>query len=199
MEKEKKLTKGLVQVYTGTGKGKTTAALGQAYRAIGHGFQVCFIQFLKGSSYAGELFTSQRLQPHIDFYQFGRGCPFSSLIRSGLRQCNGCGECFYKDNQKKEENRELATMAMQFTKEVLKKDKYDLLVLDEISNALRYDFIDPAEIVTLIHNKPCHVELILTGRGLPAEILEVADLVSEIKAIKHPLQKGIKSRRGIEY
>ncbi|KAB2954295.1 cob(I)yrinic acid a,c-diamide adenosyltransferase [Heliorestis acidaminivorans] len=196
---ERKTIEGLVQVYTGTGKGKTTAALGLAYRAIGHGFRVCFIQFLKGSSYTGELLTSQRLKPDIDFYQFGRGCPFSSMIRSGMRKCNGCGECFFKDNKKKEENKEFAHMALSFADDVISQAKYDLVVLDEISNALRYDFISVEQVIALIEKKPAPVELVLTGRGIPEEILDHADLVSEIHARKHPLQKGIKSRRGIEY
>jgi cob(I)alamin adenosyltransferase len=196
---ENKLSTGLVQVYTGTGKGKTTAALGLAYRAIGHGFKVCFIQFMKGSSYCGELFTSQRLKPDIDFYQFGRGCPYSSLIRSGMRKCNGCGECFYKDNKNMEENKEYALMAFNFAKEVLQQERYDLVFLDEISNALRYELITVEQTLELIKVKPPLIELVFTGRGLPAEILEAADLVSEINAIKHPLKKGIQSRRGIEY
>lgn len=136
-----KLSSGLVQVYTGTGKGKTTAALGLAYRAIGHGFKVCFIQFMKGSSYCGELFTSQRLKPYINFYQFGRGCPYSSMIRSGFRKCNGCGECFYKDQKNMEEYKEYASMAYEFAKEVLTNEQYDIVILYEISDALRYDLL----------------------------------------------------------
>ncbi|WP_227762154.1 cob(I)yrinic acid a,c-diamide adenosyltransferase [Zhaonella formicivorans] len=194
-----RLSAGLVQVYTGTGKGKTTAALGLAYRAVGHGFKVCFIQFLKGSSYCGELFTSQRLKPNIDFFQFGRGCPYSSLIRSGFMKCTGCGECFYKDTKNMEEHKKYVLMAYEFAKEVLKKGQYDIVILDEISNALRYDLLTVPQALELIEEKPVHVELVLTGRGLPAEILEAADLVSEINAVKHPLKKGIASRRGIEY
>lgn len=194
-----KLSQGLVQVYTGTGKGKTTAALGLAYRAIGHGFKVCFIQFMKGSSYCGELFTSQRLKPYIDFYQFGRGCPYSSMIRSGFMKCSGCGECFYKDKKNMEENKKYTLMAYEFAKEVLKKEQHDLVILDEISNALRYDLLTVPQALELIEEKPSHIELVFTGRGLPPEILEAADLVSEIVAVKHPLRKGITSRRGIEY
>ncbi len=193
------LTEGLVQVYTGTGKGKTTAALGLAYRAVGHGFKVCFIQFMKGSSYCGELFTSQRLKPYIDFYQFGRGCPYSSMIRSGYMNCIGCGECFLKDNKDMEENKKYASMAYELAEKVLKEDKYNIVVLDEISNALRYDLISVPQALKLIEIKPELTELVFTGRGLPEEILEAADLVSEINAVKHPLKKGIKSRRGIEY
>jgi cob(I)alamin adenosyltransferase len=193
------LTAGLVQVYTGTGKGKTTAALGLAYRAVGHGFKVCFIQFMKGSSYCGELFTSQRLKPYIDFYQFGRGCPYSSMIRSGHMTCSGCGECFYKDNKNMKENKKYAEMAYELAEKVLKEDKYNIVVLDEISNALRYDLISVSQALKLIDIKPELTELVFTGRGLPEEILEAADLVSEINAVKHPLKKGVKSRRGIEY
>ncbi|NLN53618.1 MAG: cob(I)yrinic acid a,c-diamide adenosyltransferase [Firmicutes bacterium] len=194
-----KLTQGLVQVYTGDGKGKTTAALGLAYRAVGHDFNVCFIQFMKGSSYCGELFTSQRLKPYLDFYQFGRGCPHSSVIRSGFRTCDACGECFLKDQKHQAEHKAYATMAYDFAKSVLQEEKYDLVILDEIGNALRYELISVEQALHLIETKPPLVELVLTGRGMPEEIIAAADLVSEIKAVKHPIKSGVKSRRGIEF
>jgi cob(I)alamin adenosyltransferase len=190
---DNRLTKGLVQIYTGTGKGKTTAALGLAFRAIGHDFHVCFIQFLKGSSYCGELFTSQRLKPYIDFYQFGIGCPHSALIRSGHMKCTKCGYCF------KEKTREQALIGYKFSQDILAEGKYDLVVLDEINNALRLGLLTMEEVLALVKNKPEHMELVLTGRGLPPELLDVADLVSEITAVKHPFENGIESRRGIEY
>ncbi|HHU77162.1 MAG TPA: cob(I)yrinic acid a,c-diamide adenosyltransferase [Firmicutes bacterium] len=190
---------GLVQVYTGSGKGKTTAALGLAYRAIGHGFKVCMIQFLKGHSYCGELYTTQLLKPYIDFYQFGKDCPYSSLIRQGLFACADCRENCFINLAGDAEEKKLALKAYDFAKKALGSGKYDLVILDEINNALRFDFIPVAKVLELIKNKPSFVELILTGRGMPPEILQAADLVSEINALKHPYEKGIKSRRGIEY
>ena len=194
-----RLAVGLVQVYTGDGKGKTTAALGQAYRAIGHGFKVCMIQFLKGISYSGELLTSQRLKPQMDFYQFGRDCPYSALIRQGFFTCRGCYENCFENDPDNKESKELVRMGYDFAEKIIRNGQYDLVVLDEINNALRLGFLSTDEILKLIKIKPDFMELVLTGRGLPPEILEAADLVSEIKALKHPYDKGIQARRGIEY
>jgi len=97
---KERLTSGLVQVYTGDGKGKSTAALGLAFRAIGHGFKVCMIQFLKGNSYSGEFLAAQRFKPWLDFYQFGRDCPYASLLRQGQRECGGCRESCFCTNLK---------------------------------------------------------------------------------------------------
>jgi cob(I)alamin adenosyltransferase len=194
-----RLTVGLVQVYTGSGKGKTTAALGLAYRAIGHGFKVCMIQFLKGNSYCGEIFTTQRLKPYIDFYQFGRDCPYSSLIRQGFFECADCRENCFKNLAGDTEKKELALKAYDFAERTIKGGEYDLVILDEINNALRFSYLPVEKVLELIKNKPSFVELVLTGRGMPPEILQAADLVSEINALKHPYEKGIKSRRGIEY
>ena len=196
---DQKLTVGLVQVYTGNGKGKTTAALGLAYRAVGHDFKVCMIQFLKGNSYCGELFTSQRLKPYIDFYQFGRDCSYASLIRQGFTVCNGCHENCFEISLDDAERKELVQMAYDFAKKAINSGEYDLVILDEINNALHVGFLTVEKVLELITNKPGFVELVLTGRGMPEEILEAADLVSEIKMVKHPYEKGIKGRRGIEY
>ncbi len=194
-----RLTSGLVQVYTGSGKGKTTAALGLAYRAIGHGFRVCIIQFLKGNSYCGELFTTQRLKPHIDFYQFGRDCPYSSLIRQGFAECMECGENCFEISVDEAEKKELALRAYAFAEKIINGGEYDLVILDEINVVLEFNFLPVEKVLALIENKPLFVELVLTGRGMPPEILQAADLVSEVNALKHPYEKGIKSRRGIEY
>jgi len=194
-----RLTVGLVQVYTGDGKGKTTAALGLAFRAIGHGFKACMIQFLKGSSYTGEFLTAQRLKPWIDVFQFGRDCPYAALMRQGLTECRGCREkCFFVDEDDKE-GEELAGLAFDFAEKAIHSGDYDLVILDEINVALGLNFLMTEKVVNLIRNKPHYVELVLTGRGLPPEILEAADLVSEINPVKHPYEKGINARRGIEY
>ncbi|GAB4262530.1 cob(I)yrinic acid a,c-diamide adenosyltransferase [Thermincola ferriacetica] len=190
---------GLVQVYAGNGKGKTTAALGLAFRAVGHGYKVCIIQFLKGSSYAGELSTCAKLFPYVQIYQFGIGCKYSALIRQGMEKCRGCGECFIKSRGPSREDRELAQKALQFTWEVMQKEECHLLILDEIGNALRYNLVSEDQVLELIEKKPAHMELVLTGRGIPEKIIDAADLVTEMKAIKHPINKGVTSRRGIEY
>ncbi len=190
---------GLVQVYTGEGKGKTTAALGLAMRAVGHGFRVHMIQFMKGRSYTGEIVSAQRLSPHLSLAQFGRGCRISSLIQQGYKKCTGCGDCFIKDRAAGQEDMEIARIGLEQAWEYVRNKGCDLLILDEIGNALRFGLITTAQVLELIKNKPPEMELVLTGRGVPHEIFEAADLVTEMKEIKHPFKNGITSRRGIEY
>lgn len=199
VKKTNRLGVGLVQVYTGSGKGKTTAALGLALRAIGHGFKVCMIQFMKGNSYSGELLAVQRLKPNFDFYQFGRDCRYASLIRGGFKDCDGCSEsCFYTE-MNREENLTFASMALAFAKEIIVAGAHDLVILDEINNTLELELISIEQVLELTAIKPPCVELVLTGRDMPAEIMDVADLVSSVNAVKHPYNRGIKGRRGIEY
>lgn len=195
------LEQGLVQVYTGKGKGKTTASLGLALRAVGHGFKVVVIQFMKGSAYSGELFSTERL-PNLSIKQFGRGCPYAALIREGLRKCDGCGECFLKDteDEAQEEFKEYVDQAYSYAQAVLQNPEIDIIILDEINNALRYDLLTIEDVLELITLKDDKTELIMTGRGFDDKILEAADLVTEMKAVKHPYaDQGISSRRGIEY
>jgi cob(I)alamin adenosyltransferase len=198
MGDENKLTQGLVQVYTGDGKGKTTAALGLGLRAAGHGLEVEVIQYLKGSSYTGELYSTERL-PNFTIKQFGKGCSYAALIKQGLMDCTGCGDCFVRNSKDREFHENFIDLAYKYTKEILEEGKKDIVILDEINNAVRYELLSTEGILELIELKPERTELILTGRGVPEEILKRADLVTEMKAIKHPYQQGIKSRRGIEY
>jgi len=190
---------GLVQVYTGEGKGKTTAALGLAFRAVGHGFRVHIIQYLKGRNYAGELFSAQKLAPNLTISQFGRGCRISALIQQGYKKCTGCGNCFIKDRGVDKEDFEFIEMAMGQAWDFVDNRKCDILVLDEIGNAIRYGLVTSNQVLELIKAKPADMEIILTGRGISQEVLDAADLVTEMKMVKHPFKKGIPSRRGIEY
>ncbi|MCK4247693.1 MAG: cob(I)yrinic acid a,c-diamide adenosyltransferase [Methanomicrobia archaeon] len=170
--------KGLVEVYTGNGKGKTTAALGIAFRALGHGYKVYMIQFMK-SVCSGECIQATKTK-NFKINSFGR----ASFVN--------------KDNPDPLDIK-YAKEALDFAKEIVIEGKYDIVILDEINVALDFKLIDIANVIDLIKNKPDDVELIFTGRNAPKEIIDVADLVSEIKEIKHPLSKGISSRKGIEY
>lgn len=181
-----KLKRGLVQVYTGNGKGKTTAAWGQAMRASGQGLKVAIIQFFKGKGSgvprpswrgAGEAKMAKRLK--LNLYSFCPVHPFFGGKRKKLQK-----EC---------------QEGLTFAKKLIQSKKYDLIILDEINIALRDRLIEVNEVLDLIKKKPKGVELILTGRGAPKKTIEAADLVTEMREIKHPYQKGIKERRGIEY
>lgn len=193
------LEKGLVQIYTGDGKGKTTAALGLALRAAGHELNVFVIQFMKGVSYSGELLSIPRLAPYIKVKSFGRGCLHAAAIRGGFMKCTGCGSCFIKLGETTEEDRKTAQMAWELVQEVVMSAEYDLVIVDEVINALHYGLITVDQIKELIAQKPELVELVMTGRNVPQELVEVADLVTEMKMIKHPFEQGIMSRWGIEY
>ena len=173
--------KGLIQVYTGDGKGKSTAAIGQAVRAAGHGFKVGFVSFFK--------------DPEV----FGYG-EFESLQKLGIRTFLFARRHphFYK-KVSLDEVREECLKGIEFIKELFHDQSWDMLVLDEINIAVRDGFLKEEEILSLLEAKPERLELVLTGRGVTEKIIEKADLVSEIKEIKHPYEQGIGSREGIEY
>lgn len=195
----KSLSQGLIQVYTGDGKGKTTAALGQALRACGHELKVLIIHFMKGTGYAGELFAAPMLRGLLTLEEFGRGCRYASMIKNGYIGCKGCGECFVKKGQGTKDDREMMEFALARSKEALKCLEYDMIVLDEIFNALYFELIRLTEIEELLALKRKNCELILTGRNFPQELINHVDLISEVSMIKHPFQQGIAARWGIEY
>lgn len=174
-----KLKKGLVQVYTGDGKGKTSAAFGLALRAIGRGLKVYIIQFIKGGFDYGELYIIDKL-PNLKLKAFGRGK-------------------FVTHQPPEKVDIAFAEEAFQLADKVVKSGDYDMVILDEINVALNLKLISLKEVLELIRNKPKHVELVLTGRYAPNEIIEIADLVTEMKEIKHPYRKGCQARKGIDY
>ncbi len=193
------LERGLVQVYTGDGKGKTTAALGLALRAAGHRFRVMVIQFAKGASYTGELFALERLYPEVRIFQFGRDCRRASAIRQGLARCDGCAECFLREGEATDEDRSLARNALDLAYGVASRGSADMLILDEISLAAHFGLISVDDIVKMIDDRKPHVELVLTGRKMPEEVLDRADLITEMRQVRHPFERGVGARRGIEY
>lgn len=192
------LLKGLIQVYTGDGKGKTTAALGQALRSIGHGLSVLFVQFVKGNSFTGEIFSTKYL-PNFTLWQFGRDCKFSSAIRDNIILCMKCGECLIGKEGPTDLDKEIVSKGWMKVKEEIYNQKFDIIILDEISLALHFKLIPKDELIEVLKTKPSSLEIILTGRAMPEEIINIADLVTEMKEIKHPFKKGISARWGIEY
>ena len=178
--------KGLVIVYTGDGKGKTSAALGNVFRALGHGWKVLVIQFFKGDwpIVFGEL-ESAKLHKNLEILQLGKG--FVKIMGDKKP---------FKDHQI------AATEAVQLAKEKILSGKYDLVVLDEVNYAVDYldiRLVELKDLIEIIEKKPEHTHLILTGRDAKKEIIELADLVTEMKEIKHPFQKGIPAQKGIDY
>ena len=168
--------KGLIQVYTGDGKGKTTAALGQAIRAYGQGLRVIFIQFLKGKG-GGEHIFSDKFKP-FEIIQFGKGDIFKKPEQELLK-----------------ETRE----AYEFAQKAIASGKYDLVILDEIFVAHWRGLLSLQQILDLMQMKPVNVELVMTGRKAPQEVVKRADLVTEMLVIKHPFSEGVQQRKGIEY
>ncbi len=172
------LERGCVQVYTGNGKGKTTAALGLAMRAIGRGLRVCFFQFIKGGGPYGEHLLAGKLSPLLTMIQTGRP-----------------GWVNTKDIS---EDRRIAQEALERSRELLLSGSYDLVVLDEINGAVGFGLVDVEQLLDLIKLRPERVELVLTGRNAAAQVIEAADLVTEMLDVKHYYKAGVPSRIGIE-
>ncbi|MBM7868106.1 cob(I)yrinic acid a,c-diamide adenosyltransferase [Heliobacterium gestii] len=192
------LKQGLVQVYTGKGKGKTTAALGLALRAIGHGFSVFLVQFMKGTPVYGELAALQRLQPSIQFAQYGRDC-FEGKYHEDGSPVIDYDKCMIRKGEATEEDRQMAQAALHKAREVLCSGEYDIVILDELTNAIYFELVTLEEALELIQLRPEQVELVITGRNAPPEIIEKASLVTEATEVKHPYQEGMLGRQGIEY
>lgn len=186
----------MIHIYTGDGKGKTTAALGLALRCAGHGFKVRIIQFMKGSTYSGELLSLAKLG--VEVYQFGRTCPHAAVIKNGFMECQKCNKCWIGKKEIDDLDRCKIELAWQLAKDTLCLD-HKLLILDEIMNAVKYKLISVPEVLALISELPEEMELVMTGRNAPVELIKKAHLVSDIKKVKHPFDNGIGSRRGIEY
>ena len=169
----------MIQIYTGNGKGKTTAAIGQGIRAVGHKHKVIMIQFMKGDPCYGEISTINKIRNF-------------KVVQSGLPTFVEKGNLSKKDLA-------LAQKGFKLAQKIIKEKKYKMVILDEINVAIDYGLIKLSDVLELVKNCPKQIELVLTGRYAPKELIELADLVSEIKEIKHPYQKGIVSRKGIDY
>jgi cob(I)alamin adenosyltransferase len=173
------MEKGLIQVYTGNGKGKTTAALGLALRAVGHRMKVLVIQFMKGSINYGELKSSRKLSPYLTIHQKGRRTFVSKKNVDPL-------------------DSKLAREGFTLAKKAIESKEYDMVILDEINQAIDYGLIPLSDLLQLIDSKPETVELILTGRNAKPEVMEKADLVTEMVDRKHYYDRGVQARKGIE-
>src|SRR5215831_6443021 len=173
---------GLIIVYTGRGKGKTTAALGIVLRSVGHGRKVIMIQFIKGEWYYGELTSSKRLEPEFEMIAAGKG--FVGIL---------------DDDHTIEEHRDAAMRAADLARQKLSTGHYDVMILDEINYALKLNLISVQNVLEIVNTRPFKTTLVLTGNYAPEEIIAVADIVTEMRAIKHPYLLGTKAIKGIDY
>ncbi len=174
--------RGMLIIYTGGGKGKTTAALGMAVRAVGYGHHVLILQFIKGSWHYGEIDGLRRLAPEVELVQGGEG--FVGII---------------DDTKERSEHEQAAAQALMLAREKIATDAYDLVILDEINYALQLNLIELDPVKELIATRPHRLDLVLTGNHAHPDLIEQADLVTEMREIKHPYQKGLMAKRGIDF
>lgn len=170
--------KGYIQVYTGNGKGKTTAAFGLSLRAVGAGKRVFFAQFVKGKHYS-EIEAVQRFLPAITVKQYGRGC--------------------FIVNAPTQADIDMARQGLEEVSRVIASGKYDVVILDEANIAMHYQLFTVNELINIIESKPEETEIIITGRNAPPQLVEIADLVSEMREVKHYYTQGVDARIGIEF
>jgi cob(I)alamin adenosyltransferase len=171
---------GLVILHTGDGKGKTTAALGLALRAVGHGFKVCMVQFIKGRWTCGEhKAAAELLEGRLEIHPMGDG--------------------FTWDTRDREADRARVREGWDLALEKAASGDYKMLILDELLYVLSYDYLPVDEVLRFLADKPADLHVVLTGRNPPPEVVEAADLVTEMVAVKHPYQAGIKAQKGIEF
>jgi cob(I)alamin adenosyltransferase len=173
---------GIVIVYTGSGKGKTTASLGVGLRAIGHGLRVCMVQFIKGEWHYGELDSIKKLEPDFELIVAGKG--FIGII---------------DDDHAFEEHVRAAKTALDIVEQKISLGIFDIIILDEINYAVHLGVLQLADVMKILQNRPKHLSLILTGNHACEEIITLADLVTEMREIKHPYKKGIKAKMGIDF
>ena len=183
-----KRRRGLIMVVTGDGKGKTTSALGLAFRALGNGFKVFMVQYIKGKWKTGEKKLADLLQHHAEHL--------------GLHlDIQPMGDGFTWDTKNREQDIATTRQIWEVSKEVIASGKYDLVILDEINVVMcdRLGYLDPKEVAEFLKTKQPDLHVVLTGRGAPAVICDLADMVSEIHAVKHHYKAGIKAQQGIEF
>ncbi len=179
------LTDGLVQLYTGDGKGKTSAALGLALRGVGQGLAVCVVQLAKSIDVpSGEVNAARQLGQNLEIVRFGDSSVWGGLMPARRLPAQA---------------KDLASLALQYGTEAVFSGSWDIVVLDEICVAIELGLVDEDLVLSLIDGKPREVELVLTGRGASERLIDACDLVTEMREVKHPATGGSQARRGIDY
>jgi cob(I)alamin adenosyltransferase len=177
--KERPVKRGLLMINTGEGKGKTTAALGLIYRALGHDFRVCLLQFIKGSRISGELVSSDRFKDLLDVFVLGEGFTWNS---KGIQR-----------------HIKAAVKAWSFAKRLILSSKYRLIVLDEFTYLVKHNVLNECEVQDVLVNRPEGTHVLITGRNAPDCLLQIADMVTDMKAVRHHFNDGVTSQPGIEF
>jgi len=185
-----------ITIVTGDGKGKTSTAMGRAVLAAWSGERVMVVQFLKGTGYTGELRAERNWRGDLKIKQFGAGCFQSEAIAAGLTECSRCGNCFREN--RRPENR-FAVRAFACAPAAAASEEWDLMVLDEIRHPINKGLLELGQVTGWVESVAGKVRLILTGRNMPQELLEIADEATECMSMKHPITRGIFGRRGSEY
>ena len=173
------MKKGLLTVNTGNGKGKTTAALGMTFRALGHGMRVCVIQFIKGTWKYGELESAKRFGDLLEFHVKGNGFTWKS--------------------ENLEKDKAIAREAWELAKEKIRSGAYGLVVLDELTYLVKFGMVTEDEIVNALKNRPVKLHVVVTGRDASAKLIDAADIVTQMVMEKHPLKSGVKAQKGVEF
>ncbi|MBU9888646.1 MAG: cob(I)yrinic acid a,c-diamide adenosyltransferase [Candidatus Omnitrophica bacterium] len=196
-----KPAKGLVLIFTGDGKGKTTAAFGVALRALGHGGRVGVVQFLKGTTHNAQCATKRQawsVDPYA-LHQGSKSGELESLKKFGSKFKVWTFGGGFTWSVAREVNARAVTAAWQQCKTLLRDPRYTLVIFDEIHVALKYNFLETSQVVKALKKRPPSKHVILTGRGAPAQLIQGADLVTEMKCVRHPFKKGVRAQRGIEF
>ena len=173
------MSKSLLMVFTGNGKGKTTAALGQAFRAMGQGFSVCFVQFVKGSWRCGEQISARRFQDLLEFRVFGRG--------------------FLWDSDDLSKDEEVGKNGWEFAKQQIHSGHYRMVILDELTYLVNFGMIDEKEVLDCLQTRPENVHVVVTGRDAPRSLMKLADIVTVMGENKHHFYQGVIAQRGVEF
>lgn len=182
MADPQKKPRGLLAVYTGDGKGKTTAALGLCVRAVGYGHRVAIIQFVKGSWHYGEKDGIKRLAPEVSFEALGKG--FVGIV---------------DDQLPREEHEQAARDTLAEARRVIEAGAHQIVILDEVNVALDLGLVSTAEVLEAVRSRPVAMHVVCTGRGAPRALVEAADLVTEMREVKHPFQQGLLAQRGFDF
>lgn len=190
---------GCIHVLTGEGKGKTTCALGMAMRAAGGGLKVIMIQFLKTSNRYGELKTAKRLSPEFEIVQMGPECARLASEPSADPECTGCMQCHVDPKNLRVTDLDAARRGLELAERCLTEKQYDLVILDELTYTIAFGLLPLGEVEALLRRKLPDIEVVITGRDAHPRLLEVADYITEMREVKHPLQRGERARKGIEY